>query len=129
MTARAIAKRKRRQLQVTCPDCMGMRESVVVMGANRHGEPMPGIINRNVECETCLSTGKVDRARKAVCCCSLPPDVRCRACAEAYGLIHVCTVPTDEEMDIEATRALSPPLLREHKALSHETMLRLAELS
>ena len=97
----------RKPATTECPDCRGAHESVAVMNQNRHGEPMRGIERRPVECETCGSTGRVT-VRKRVCCCSGPADERCDGCANAFGLIHVCLVPTDEEIDHELKLAMMP---------------------
>lgn len=101
-----MAKRKPRM--ITCPECEGRRESVAVVCIWPDGHTTPGISNRNVDCETCGSTGKVKARAVKACCCSGPADERCKGCQNAYGLIHVCEVPTDDELDREAALMTMP---------------------
>ena len=105
MTIRAVGKAKRRERLITCPDCNGARESVRVTNTNRNGEPMEGIVNRNVMCETCDCTGKVRARRTPACCCSAGCEP-CDNCAPKPSAMHVCINPDFEDYDYAAKIAM-----------------------
>ena len=81
---------------------------------------------RGCDFDGCFN-GHVPLPRAFVCCCYGPREDRCLNCTEAYGLIHVCTVATDEEID-QALAAIVPTK-REHKPLSASTLRLLDQLS
>lgn len=98
--------KRRKPRMVTCPDCDGGMHMVDVVGRSLDGTAMPGIELRHVVCNTCDSTGKVKPTRTAACCCSQGGD-KCANCATNPSGIHVCLVPSADDLDAEIGIAMA----------------------
>ena len=106
---RAVSKSRRAPKRVRCTACDGALVAVAVVTHNRYGEEGAGIRLDHVECGVCASTGYTKRKLDKACCCSGPVSERCDGCKNARrggAEVHVCGVPTEDEIAFETEMAM-----------------------